>query len=130
MAMSYFRALADLYGFSLDTPVRDLPPKILDILLYGSNDKITIEYESAHGKGQYQTTFEGVITSLNRRYRETTSESMKAAYEEYMVTDSCRACGGRRLRPEVLAVTVGGMNISELCDLSVSARAPSSRICT
>ena len=121
MAMSYFRALADLYGFSLDTPVRDLPPKILDILLYGSNDKITIEYESAHGKGQYQTTFEGVITSLNRRYRETTSESMKAAYEEYMVTDSCRACGGRRLRPEVLAVTVGGMNISELCDLSVSA---------
>ena len=121
MAMSYFRALAGLYGFSLDTPVRDLPPKILDILLYGSNDKITIEYESAHGKGQYQTTFEGVITSLNRRYRETTSESMKAAYEEYMVTDSCRACGGRRLRPEVLAVTVGGMNISELCDLSVSA---------
>ena len=70
-----------------------------------------------------------MITSLNRRYRETTSESMKAAYEEYMVSDSCRACGGRRLRPEVLAVTVGGMNISELCDLSVSAARPSLGAC-
>ncbi|MDD6041311.1 MAG: excinuclease ABC subunit UvrA, partial [Clostridia bacterium] len=120
MARTYFEALSKKYGFSLDTPVRDLPKKVMDILLYGSEDAITIEYEGAHGSGQYQTTFEGVITSLNRRYNETTSEAMRAAYEEYMITDECRACHGRRLKPEVLAVTVGGMNIAQLCDLSVS----------
>ncbi|MCI5957915.1 MAG: excinuclease ABC subunit UvrA [Clostridiales bacterium] len=120
MANTFFTALAKKYGFSMDTPVKDLPEKILNILLYGSGDKITVEYESAHGKGYYETVFEGVITSLNRRYRETTSESMKAAYEEYMITDACQACHGRRLKPEVLAVTVGGKNISEVCDLSVS----------
>ena len=120
MANTFFTALSKKYGFSMDTPVKDLPEKILNILLYGSGDKITVEYESAHGKGYYETVFEGVITSLNRRYRETTSESMKAAYEEYMVTDDCQACHGRRLKPEVLAVTVGGKNISEVCDLSVS----------
>ncbi len=120
MARTYFEALSKKYGFSLDTPVRDLPKKVIDILLYGSEDAITIEYEGAHGSGQYQTTFEGVITSLNRRYNETTSEAMRAAYEEYMITDECRACHGRRLKPEVLAVTVGGMNIAQLCDLSVS----------
>ncbi len=120
MAHTFLAALAKKHGFCLDTPVKDLPPKVMDILLYGSDDKITIEYEGAHGKGQYETTFEGVITSLNRRYRETTSETMKAAYEEYMVSDSCRTCNGRRLKPEVLAVTVGGLNISEVCDLSVS----------
>ena len=120
MANTFFTALSKKYGFSMDTPVKDLPKKILDILLYGSGDKITVEYESAHGKGHYETVFEGVITSLNRRYRETTSESVKATYEEYMVTDDCPACHGRRLKPEVLAVTVGGKNISEVCDLSVS----------
>ncbi len=120
MASTFFNALAKKYNFSMDTPVKELPQRIIDILLYGSNDKIAIEYEGAHGKGQYETVFEGVITSLNRRYRETTSDAMKAAYEEYMVTDSCQACKGRRLKPEVLAVTVGGLNISEVCDLSIS----------
>ncbi|HIU19132.1 MAG TPA: excinuclease ABC subunit UvrA [Candidatus Limiplasma stercoravium] len=119
MARTYFLALSEKYGFSLDTPVRDLPQNIMDILMYGTKDKIVIEYEGAHGSGRYETTFEGVIHSLNRRYRETTSEAMKAAYEEYMVVDACDACHGRRLKPEVLAVTVGGMNISQLCDLSV-----------
>ncbi|NLO86568.1 MAG: excinuclease ABC subunit UvrA [Clostridiales bacterium] len=120
MASMFFRALAEKYKFSIDTPVKDLPKKILDIILYGSNDKITVNYEGAHGTAQYQTNFEGVITSLNRRYRETTSDSMKVAYEEYMVTDHCRACHGQRLRPEVLAVTVGGMNITEVSNLSIT----------
>lgn len=104
----------------MDTPVRDLPKKVMDILLYGSQDKITIEYEGAHGAGHYETTFEGVINSLNRRYHETTSDAMKAAYEEYMIADECEACRGRRLKPEVLAVTVGGLNISEISALSVT----------
>ncbi len=120
MANTFFNALAKKYGFSMDTPVRDLPKKVMDILLYGSQDKITIEYEGAHGAGHYETTFEGVINSLNRRYHETTSDAMKAAYEEYMIADECEACRGRRLKPEVLAVTVGGLNISEISALSVT----------
>ncbi len=119
MANTFFNALAKKYGFSMDTPVRDLPEKIVEILLYGAPDPITIEYEGAHGKGHYETNFEGVVNSLNRRYLETSSEAMKAAYEEYMVSDECEACKGRRLKPEVLAVTVGGLNISDVCRLSV-----------
>ena len=120
MAHTYFEALARKYHFSLDTPVRDLPKDVMDVILYGSPDKITIEYEGANGAGRYNTTFEGVIPTLERRYRETTSDAMKAGYEEYMVEDECRACHGQRLRPEVLAVTVGGLNISKVCELSVT----------
>ena len=119
MAHTYFAALAEKYHFSLDTPVRDLPKKVMDILLYGAPDKITIQYDGVHGKSTYQTTFEGVINSLSRRYAETSSDAMKAAYEEYMVQDECPVCHGRRLKPEVLAVTVGGMSIDQVCDLSV-----------
>ena len=120
MAHTYFEALAQKYHFSLDTPVKELPKDVMDVILYGSPDKITIEYEGANGAGKYNTTFEGVIPTLERRYRETTSDAMKAGYEEYMVEDECRACHGQRLRPEVLAVTVGGLNISKVCELSVT----------
>ena len=120
MGSSFFRALSAKYKFSMDTPVSELPPKIMHILMYGTGtEKITINYEGAHGAGHFTTTFEGIINSLMRRYRETTSEQMKAAYEEYMITDNCEACKGRRLKPEVLAVTVGDKNISEVCDLSI-----------
>ena len=120
MAHTYFAALAEHYGFSLDTPVKDLPKNVMDVILYGSDEKITVHYQGANGEGRYQTTFEGVIRSLERRYAETTSDSMKAAYEEYMLESPCEVCGGRRLKPEVLAVTVGGLNISEVSDLSIS----------
>ena len=120
MAHTYLTALAKKYDFSLDTPVKDLPKKVMDVILFGTDEKVTIEYEGAHGSGRYETTFEGVITSLNRRYRETNSEGMKAQYEEYMVSDECEACHGKRLKPEILAVTVGGLNISEVCDMSVT----------
>ncbi|MDD3212694.1 MAG: excinuclease ABC subunit UvrA [Eubacteriales bacterium] len=120
IASTYFRALAKRYNFSLDTPFEQLPPKVVDLLMYGTGDeKITVFYEGAHGQGHYSTTFEGVINTLMRRYRETSSEGMKAAYEEYMSAEPCSTCGGRRLRPEVLAVTVGSMNISEASDLSI-----------
>lgn len=121
IANTYFKALAKKYGFSMDTPVKDLSPKHVDLLLYGTGtEKITVTYEGAHGAGHFTTTFEGVITSLNRRYRETTSDSMKLVYEEYMVNDDCEACHGRRLKPEALAVTVGGQNISQVCDLNIT----------
>ena len=121
IASTYFRALSLKYGFSMDTPFRDLPQKIVDLLMYGTGDeKITVHYEGANGEGHFNTTFEGIITSLMRRYHETSSDGMKAAYEEYMSAEPCAACGGRRLRPEVLAVTVGDKNISDVCDLSVT----------
>ncbi|HPF88158.1 MAG TPA: excinuclease ABC subunit UvrA [Candidatus Limiplasma sp.] len=114
------RALAKKYGFSLDTPFQDLPKKAVDVLMYGTgSEKITVHYESTNGEGKYTTTYEGVINSLMRRYRETNSEGMKAAYEEYMTAEPCETCGGRRLRREALAVTVGGKNISEVSDLSI-----------
>ncbi|MFH1879780.1 MAG: excinuclease ABC subunit UvrA, partial [Bacillota bacterium] len=120
IAVTYSRALAKKYGFSLDTPFRDLSKEVVDMLMYGTGgEKVTVQYESAHGQGRFTTTFEGVINSLMRRYRETTSEGMKAAYEEYMTAEPCEACGGRRLKKEALAVTVGGMNISEVSDLSI-----------
>ncbi len=119
-ALAFSRALSRKYNFSLDTPYQDLPKTVQDILMYGTgNEKITVQYESAHGQGKFTTTFEGVITSLMRRYRETSSEGMKAAYEEYMTAEPCETCGGRRLRKEALAVTIGDMNISEVTDLSV-----------
>jgi len=121
MARTFFEALAKKHKFSLDTPVRELPKKVMDIILYGSDETLTISYEGANGKSQYNTTFEGVIPTLERRYNETSSDAMKAAYEEYMVEDECHACHGERLRPEVLAVTVGGLNISQLCHMSVTA---------
>lgn len=124
MAHIFFAALAKKYKFSLDTPVNKLPKEALKILLYGTDEKISVSYEGAHGNATYSTSYEGVIPSLERRYRETTSDAMKANYEEYMAEDDCEACHGQRLKPEVLAVTVGGLNISQVCNLSViSARA-------
>ena len=119
IARSYFQALSKKYRFSLDTPINKLPKKIMDIILYGSPDILTIDYEGANGSGKYKTSFEGVITSLERRYRETTSDNAKAIYEEMMVNDVCDACKGMRLRPEALAVTVDDFNISTLCNLSI-----------
>ena len=119
-ARNYFTALSKKYKFSLDTPFEQLPKKIVDILMYGTGDeKIEVTYQGASGEGRYSTTFEGVITSLTRRYNETSSDGMKAAYEEYMEEEECEACHGLRLKPEALAVTVGGLNISEVCHLSI-----------
>ncbi len=120
MANTFFRALAAKYKFSMDVPVRSLPEKVMNLIMYGTGtEKLTVHYEGANGAGHFSTTFEGVINSMMRRYRETTSEAMKVAYEDCMVTDACEVCGGRRLRPEVLAVTVGGQNISQVSNLSI-----------
>ena len=120
MGNTFFRALATKYRFSMDTPVRELSPKIMNILMYGTGkEKLTVNYEGANGAGHFTTSFEGIITSMMRRYRETTSETMKIAYEDMMVTDACDVCKGRRLKPEVLAVTINGKNISEVSDLSI-----------
>ena len=111
-----FEALAAHYKFSMDTPVRELPEKVMDKILYGTGtQKLKIQFDS----GTYQTTFEGVITSLERRYRETSSEGMKAAYEEYMAHEECPVCKGKRLKKEALAVTVGEVDIATLSSFNI-----------
>ena len=120
MAACYLRALAETYNFSLDTPVGELPEAILNVVLYGTQGKkIRVEYERASGSGSFNVPFEGVITNLERRYRETTSDSAKAVYEEYMANIPCPECGGQRLRREALSVTVGGLSIQQVAALPV-----------
>ncbi|MBQ7036870.1 MAG: excinuclease ABC subunit UvrA [Clostridia bacterium] len=120
VSMMYYEGLAKHYNFSLDTPVHDLPPHIVDIILYGTGEeKLEFHYSRAYGSGTVTTTFEGIINNLERRYRETTSDWAKSEIEGYMLDSACTECHGARLRPEILAVTVGGLNIKELTDLSV-----------
>lgn len=117
----YLDALARHYNFSVDTPVEQLPDKILDIILYGTKgEKIKIEYHKDYGSGFYYSAFEGIINSMERRYRETKSESQKAYYESFMSDTPCPECGGKRLKKESLAVTVGGKNIYEVSAMSIS----------
>ena len=117
----YFQALCDKYGFTMDTPIRDIPEAGIHALLYGTgSEKLTMTYDTPSGRGTYSTTFEGVIPSLERRYEETGSEAMKAAYEEYMAEEPCPVCHGKRLKPEALAVTVGGKNLYEVSSLSIT----------
>ena len=116
----YFAALGEKYGFTMDTPVKDIPEKGMKAMLYGTGaEKVTLVYDTPTGQGKYATTFEGVIPTLERRYEETTSDTMKAAYEEYMAEEPCPACNGQRLKPEALGVTVGDKNLAEVSALSI-----------
>lgn len=117
----YLDALAKHYGFSVDTPIKDLPDEIVDKILYGTNgEKIKVEYQKEYGHGSFMSAFEGVINSMERRYHETKSEGMKEYYESFMSHIPCPECGGKRLKKESLAVTVGGRNIHEITSMSVS----------
>ena len=120
MAAAYYRGLAEHYGFSLDTPYKDLPEKIKNILLYGSKgEKFKVEFSRSYGQSTYTTDFEGIVNNLQRRHKETTSDWMRAELEGYMSNHPCPSCHGMRLKPQVLAVTVGGKNINEVTDLSI-----------
>ncbi len=120
IATMYMKGLSKHYGFSLDTPLGDLPDEIIDILLYGTKgEKIELEREGVYDKGKFSTTFEGIVSNLNRRFRETSSAWIKEEIESFMSEIPCDKCGGKRLSPESLAVTVGGKNISDFCDFSV-----------
>ena len=124
IARMYFEALAKRYKFKLTTPVKDLSPEVLDVILYGTKgEKLTLEYDQPRGKGTLSQPFEGIVSNLTRRYKETQSPAMRTELEQYMTEHACPVCGGRRLRKEALAVTVGGENISAFSDRSVhSAR--------
>lgn len=115
------RALSAEYGFSLDTPFQDYPQDIKDLLLYGKNSRpVKVHYKGQRGEGVYDITFEGLIKSVARRYRETSAESTKAEYETFMTVTPCEVCGGKRLKPTALAVTVGDKNIAELTELPIT----------
>ena len=121
IATMYFEALSKKYKFSLDKPIKDLPKKIIDIILYGTNgEKIKVTRKSEYGSGTYNTEFEGIINNLERRFRETQSNWIKEEIESYMSAIPCDECGGQRLSKESLSVLVGGINISELCRKSIN----------
>ncbi len=121
IAIMYYQAIADEYGFSLDTPIKELPKEAVDVLLYGTGEKkLKIVRSNAYGGGTYYQPFEGIINNLNRRYNETSSEYSRAEIEDCMSEVLCPDCHGKRLKPESIAVTVGGKNISELTEMSVT----------
>lgn len=120
IATMYFEALAKKLKFSLDTPIKDLPDEVVDVILYGLKDeKLKVTRKNMYGEGSYYADFEGVINNLERRFRETQSSWIKEEIESYMSAVPCEECGGRRLSKVSLAVTVGGINISEFCDKSI-----------
>lgn len=119
-ATSYYKALSKRYGVSLTTPVKDLPKEQLDLVLYGNNgEQLDIVYQSSKFSGKFESAWEGVIPNLERRYRETTSDFVKAEIEKLMIHKTCETCKGKRLKKEALSVLIGGKNISEVSDMSV-----------
>ena len=117
----YFDALAKKYKFKLNTPVKDLPKEVMDVILYGTKgEKLTLHYDQPRGQGTLYQPFEGIVNNLERRYRETQSDGVKRELEECMSQCPCPTCHGRRLKKESLAVTVGGLDIDTYCHKSVT----------
>ncbi|OUN11815.1 excinuclease ABC subunit UvrA [Flavonifractor sp. An9] len=117
----YFEALSKKYNFKLTTPIKDLSAEIMDIILYGTRgEKLKLTYERENGHGTLMQPFEGIINNLERRYKETQSDAMRRDLEDCMGERPCPDCGGKRLRKEALAVTVGGINIDTFCRKSVT----------
>ena len=121
MAKMYFESIAKHYGVDIKVPIKKLPKDFLNKILYGTgNEKIDFKYTSVAGERKFTAPFEGVIPTLERRYRETKSQGMRDFYEYYMTESPCEACHGARLKKESLAVTVGGKNIQELTNMSIT----------
>lgn len=120
IATMYFEGLSNHYNFDLDTPLKDLPENIINILLYGTNgEKFEVTRRSEYGRGTYETDFEGVINNLERRFKDTQSKWIKEEIQNYMSEVPCKYCKGKRLSEISLGVTVGNINITDLCDKSI-----------
>ncbi|AXH51430.1 excinuclease ABC subunit UvrA [Clostridium perfringens] len=113
------KALMEKYNFDLDTPYKDLPKKVQEVLMYGEPEKLKVTYTKENVMAVYNHSFEGEINNLRRRYMETNSDTMKAEIEKYMSDNPCPKCKGARLKPEALAVTVGGKNIFEFTSMAI-----------
>lgn len=121
IAQMYYEGLADFFGFSMDTPVKDLPKEAVEALLYGTKGKkITVHRRSEYGSGTFGVVFEGIINNIERRYKETSSEWARAEIEQYMTARKCPDCGGSRLKPESMCVTVGDTNIYDFTRMPIN----------
>ena len=120
MSNALVKSLAKQYNFDLNTPFKDLSPKIKNLIMYGTGGtKLTVEYVSDGQQKSYSWNFEGIINNLQRRYKETTSEYMKQEYEQFMSITKCATCLGKRLKPEILAVKIADKNITDITDMTV-----------
>lgn len=117
----YYNALGKEFGFTLKTPIKDISEAGVNAILYGTERKLKMSRSTLYGSGTYLSEFEGIVNNLERRYRETTSDWSRWEIEQVMTSSRCPDCGGTRLKPEILSVTVGGKNISEFCDMSITA---------
>ena len=116
----YFEAMALRYHFDLHTPIEQLPEEAMQVILYGTKgEKLQLHYERGNGRGTLEQAFEGIVNNIERRVKETQSDAMRKELEEYMATSPCPTCGGERLSEIARAVTVGGLSITQFCDLSV-----------
>lgn len=121
IATMYYNGLAERFGFDINTPWKELSDEVKNAVLYGTGEeKLKLVRDSVYGGGTYYAPFEGIVNNLERRYKETTSDYARAEIESYMTESACPDCHGARLKPEYLAVTVGGKSIKEFCDLSVT----------
>ena len=116
----YYNAIGNEYGFTLKTPIKDISEDGLNAILYGTNHKMKMTRSTLFGSGTYMSEFEGIINNLERRYKETTSDWSRWEIEQVMTACRCPDCNGTRLKPEILSVTVGGKNISQFCDMSIT----------
>ena len=121
MTRAQLTGIAKKYDFDVNTPLKDLSPYALNVILYGNGvEQVEVDYHSASFQGKFNTRFEGLIPTIERRYNDTESEMMKREYRKYMRTVTCKCCNGKRLKPEALSVTVGGKNINEFTAMSVA----------
>lgn len=121
IAKMYYQAIADKYGFTLDTPYNEIPSEGQHALMYGTgNDKLTVTRAGVYGSGTYQSAFEGIVNNISRRFKETSSEYARNELEQFMSATHCPECHGARLNPIALAVTVGGINIDQMSHMTVS----------
>ena len=119
--LKILEAICASHGWDFNAPVRDLPPEAIDYLLHAKKDeRVIVRYRTDRGENTYKATFEGVVTNLERRYRETDSDYVKAELEKFMVTRPCPVCHGKRLRPEILAVTIGELNVWDVSTMSIT----------
>src|SRR5258706_1676564 len=119
--LKILEAICKAHGWAFTAPIKNLPQEAIDYLLYAQKDeKVLVRYSHERGENTYKASFEGIVTNLERRYRETDSEYIKTELEKYMVTRPCPTCGGKRLKPEILAVTVDGRNIWEISVMSIT----------
>lgn len=120
MAATFFKALGTKYAFSLDTPIKDIPRETLDVILYGTTDKLEYKYKSNNFETAFMGKYTGIIPTLMRRYKESTSDYVKAEIEKCMVSRTCTECSGKRLNEKALSVKINGKNIHEVCELTIT----------